>query len=352
MIALDVCRNAGNFGIGLTIVVSSSGDLEKEFQNSGADFFRLERNLPVDLKLISRLRKVIKENNIEIVQSYQPVAGLHLRLATIGLDVKNILSFQGFLAKKRDQMVGKLLIPQMDANIFVSRGFEKWFRDRLNLDEIPNPHLIYNCSDPKRLIPSGKSLKEELGLDENTKLLGMIANFQAEPRKDQMTVCRALPKVFAEKANAHFVFVGAISPGGEEKFNKCVEICKENGIADRVHFLGKRDDIADILDALDIFVFSSLHEGLPIAVTEAMLAGVPTILSDIEQLLEVSDNGKYAEVFPVQNADALSENILKLLDDENLRNDLANRAKKFAEESFSIEAHMRELKKLYESLLD
>ena len=82
-----------------------------------------------------------------------------------------------------------------------------------------------------------------------------------------------------------------------------------------------------------------------------MLAGVPTIVSDIEPLLEASDNGKYAEIFPVGDADALSENILMLLRDEQVRKDLSNRAFVFAKNNFSIEAHLAELRKLYESLI-
>ena len=69
----------------------------------------------------------------------------------------------------------------------------------------------------------------------------------------------------------------------------CVEFLREKRIADKVHFLGGRSDVPDILDALDVFVFSSLHEGLPVAVSEAMLAKVPMIVSDIEPLLEASD---------------------------------------------------------------
>jgi glycosyltransferase involved in cell wall biosynthesis len=113
-----------------------------------------------------------------------------------------------------------------------------------------------------------------------------------------------------------------------------------------------RSDVPDILAALDLFVFSSLHEGLPVAVSEAMLAGVPMIVSDIEPLLEASNNGEFAEVFPVKNVEALTEKILMLMKDKALRDDLAARALKYAEENFSIDAHMRELKKLYESLLN
>jgi glycosyltransferase involved in cell wall biosynthesis len=86
-------------------------------------------------------------------------------------------------------------------------------------------------------------------------------------------------------------------------------------------------------------------------VTEAMLARVPMIVSDIEPLLEASDNGKYAEVFQTQNASELAEKTANLLKDKNLREDLAKRAFDFATENFSIEAHLRELKKLYQSLL-
>lgn len=350
MIALDVCRNAGKFGIELTIVATSSGDLEKEFRKSGAEFIRLERRFPVDPGLVGRLRRIIREKNIRVVQSYQPVAGLHLYLATKRLDTKNVISFQGFLSKTRDRLAAKFLIPRMDANIFVSRGFEKWFKREFRLKDLPSAHLIYNCSDSERLRPTGKSIKEEMGLNEDATLLGMIANFPPEPRKDQITVCHALPAVFAVKDNTHFLFAGQIAPGGEKKFNKCVEICRQNGIADRVHFLGGRSDIPDLLAALDVFVFSSLHEGLPVAVIEAMLAGVPTVLSDIEPLLEVSGDGRYAEVFPVGDAQILSEKISKLLNNENLRKDLAARAKRYAEENFSIEAHMRALIKLYQSL--
>jgi len=94
-----------------------------------------------------------------------------------------------------------------------------------------------------------------------------------------------------------------------------------------------------------------LQEGLPVAVTEAMLAKVPMIVSGIEPLLEVSDNGKYAEVFPVKDDSELADKILKLLKSKSLRENLASRAFDFAAENFSIEAHLRELKKLYASIL-
>jgi glycosyltransferase involved in cell wall biosynthesis len=351
ILALDVCRNARKHGIDLTFVTTKGGVLEEDFQASGARFFRLNRRLPLDFNVVLKLRKIIKKNKIQVVHGHQPVDGLHLFLATAGLPVKRVLSFHGFIADAKNRRTAKFLIPQMNANIVVSRALQNWLVEKDKLENDRNFHVLYNGVDENRLKPTGKSLKKELGLNENALLVGMIGNFYRDPRKDQITLCRALPKVFAEIENAHCVFAGITEEGAESKFQICEDFCKENNIADRVHFLGGRSDVPDILAALDLFVFSSLHEGLPIAVNEAMLAKVPMIVSDIEPLLEASENGKYTEVFHIQDAVELSEKILKLLENRGLREDLAKSAFDFARENFSIEAHLERLKILYNSLL-
>jgi glycosyltransferase involved in cell wall biosynthesis len=352
MQALDVCRNAARHGLEMTMVAGGGGALEDEFRATGVEFIRLKRKLPVDPLISSKLRKIMKEREIEIVHGYQPVDGLHLYFATRRLTgVKTVLSFQGFIQDAKNRLAAKFLIPRMDANIVVSHGLQKWLAWESRLDTSKNFTVIYNGADPERVKPSGKSLKAELGLVDDTPLIGMIGSFYKDPRKDQFTLCKALPEVFSTVENAHCIFAGRTEPGAEAKSKECVSFCREAGIGGRVHFLGMRPDVPDILAALDVFVFSSLHEGLPVAVSEAMLAGVPMIVSDIEPLLEATNNGEFAEVFPVRDVEVLTGKILRLLGDESLRNDLAARALKHAEENFSIAAHMRELKKLYDSLV-
>jgi L-malate glycosyltransferase len=349
---LDVCRNARKFGIEITFVTANGGAMEDEFRDSSVEFVKLSRKFPVDLYLASQLRKIIKDRNIEIVHGYQAVDGFHLYLATHGLkNVKRVLSFQGGMSPDwKNRRSIKFLIPRMDANIVVSKGLKKW-HDEIDKFETTNFRLIYNGADKNRLQPTGKSLRKALNLPKDALILGMIGNFYREPRKDQFTLCKSLPKVFREIKNAHCIFAGKTEAGAEDNFQKCVDFCGEHGIVERVHFLGGRNDVPDILAELDVFVFSSLQEGLPLAVSEAMLAGVPLIVSDIEPLLEASGNGEFAEVFPAKNSEILSEKILKLLNDKALREDLADRASRFAEENFSINSHLRQLKELYESLL-
>lgn len=349
--ALDVCRNARRYGLDITLVTARGGTMEGEFIDTGIDFIRLDRKLPIDIYLASQLRRTIKERGIEIAHGYQAVDGLHLYLATHGLKhVRRVLSFQGFIQDRKNRITSKFLIPRMDANIAVSKGMLKWLTDVDKLDTSKNFTVIYNGADPERIKPTGKSLRDELQLADETLLIGMVGNFYRDPRKDQLTVCRALSEVFARFPNAHCIFAGRVEPGAEDKMADCLNVCIENGIADHVHFLGGRRDVPDILDALDVFVFSSLHEGLPLAVSEAMLAGVPMIVSDIEPLLEASGDGEYAEVFPVGKEVELAAKLISLLSDRSARETLAQRAKQFAIDTFSIDAHLRELVRLYEKL--
>lgn len=351
-VALDVCRNAARHNVELTFVTTQGGALEEEFANSGVEFIRLKRRLPVDPVAIVSLRKIIKERDIKIVQSYQPVDGLHLYLATVGTGVKNVLSFQGGMAPSwKNMQAARFLIPRMHANIAVSRGIMNHHREVDKFDTSKNFHIIYNATDPARIQPTGKSVRKELGIGKGTPLIGMIGNFYRDPRKDQLTVCRALPDVFAQVDNVHCLFAGAVQEGAEHKLAACQELVNETGIGDRVHFLGPRTDVPDILAALDLFVFSSLHEGLPLAMTEAMLASVPLVVSDIEPLLEASDNGNVAEVFPAGNAEILAEKIIKVLRNDRLREGMRNGALEFATDNFSIDAHWKKLKALYEDLM-
>lgn len=352
MQALDVARNASEFGLELTVAAGGGGSLEEEFRRSGAELIRFHRRFPVDPILVFQLRSFIKERKIEIVHGYQPVDGIHLYLATRGLKgVRTVLSFQGFIQDRKNRAAAKFLIPRMDANVAVSNGLQNWLSEKDGLDTLKKFTVIYNGADPERLIPKGNSIRAELGLDPAAPLVGMIANFYRDRRKDHLTVVRAMAAVLRSHTNAQCLFAGGVEPGAEDKLNACIELCCELKISDNVHFLGSRSDIPDILSELDIAVLSSFYEGLPVAMTEAMLAGAAMIVSDIEPHLEASQNGRYAEVFPTGDHEALAAKLSELLADADSRKALAERARAYAFENLSIYSHLRELLKLYGSLL-
>ncbi|MBS1795768.1 MAG: glycosyltransferase [Acidobacteria bacterium] len=351
MLELDVCRNAAKNGLELAFAATGGGSLEEDFRNSGVRFFRFQRRLPVDPRLVARLRKLIKKHGFDVVHTHQPVAGLHAFLATRGTPVKNVMSFQGFIPDRKNRLITKFLVPRMAANVSCSHGLTEWLAE-VDRTDVAGFRMIYNGVDRARLAYDGESLREELKLAPDAFLFGMVAHFYTDRRKDQITLCKAFARVADDLPDAHLILVGRIEPGAEAKYAECRRIVAENGLAARVHFLGQRDDLAKVVKSLDVYVFSSFYEGLPIALMEAMLSKKPCILSDIAPHREVSSDGEFAEVFETENADELAGKLVKLARDADFREDLAGRAYEFAVRTFSIEAHLENLKKLYETILN
>ncbi|HEY0080556.1 MAG TPA: glycosyltransferase family 4 protein [Pyrinomonadaceae bacterium] len=350
MLALDVCRNARANNLDLTFAATGGGDLEDDFRRSGVDFVRLERRLPFDLRLAAQLRRLVRERGFRVVHAHQAVEALHAYAATVGTGARRVLSFHLCRADAKNRFALKFLAPRMDANLTVSRDLLRCLREEEGFETGERFQVVYNGVDAKRLKPSGASLRTELGLSNAVALAGMVGNFYADARKDQLTVCRALPRLFAEAPHAHFVFVGAHDPREPRLYEECVNFCREQSISGRVHFLGKRADIPDILSSLDVFVLSSRHEGLGIAAIEAMMLGIATVVSDIGPLLEVAGGGNYACVFRTGDAEALSARLLELISDKERRFELGRLGKQWATRQFSIESHIASLLKLYNSI--
>ena len=281
---------------------------------------------------------------------YGAVEALHAYLATRSTDVRQVLSFHLCAADAKNRRALKFLTPRMDANIAVSRDLLDCLRTNAGLDTSRNFHVIYNGVDATRLKIAGGNLRAELGLAQNDLLLGMVGNFYADGRKDQLTVCRALPQLFAAVPAAHFVFVGAPGTDAPQAFDECVRVCREQGIAERVRFIGQRADIPDILRALDLFVFSSRADSFGVAVVEALLSGVPAVVSDIKALREVTADGRYAALFRTGDADDLARQLIELVHDPERRAELGARGRAWALRQFGIAAHIARLRELYSAV--
>ena len=350
MQALDICRNAAANGLDMAFAALGGGPLEEDFKNSGVEFIRLQRRFPIDPQIVKTLKAFIRENDISVVHAHQAVDGVHAYLAASGTNAKTVLSFHGHFSDLKNRLAIKFLVPRVSANISCSRGLLPWLSEGgVNTSDF---RVIYNGVDLKRLQYAGPSLRDELNISPGSLIFGMVAHFHPAPRKDQATLCKAFVKLAQSDSDAHLVIVGKpVGAEGHVKFEMCKEICRVGGVIDRVHFLGQRDDLAKIVRGLDVYVFSSLHEGLPIALMEAMLSRKPTILSDIDPHLEVSHSGEYALTFKTSDADDLANKMLKVAADSELRNKLAERAYRYAISTFSIESHISNLKELYSEIL-
>lgn len=163
--------------------------------------------------------------------------------------------------------------------------------------------------------------KDLLGIDSVDKVVLMVARF-AYP-KDQNTLISALTYL---PNNVHAVFVGQ-----GETLAESIELSKSLGNAKRVHFLGARSDIPELMKSADVIVLSSHYEGLSLSSLEAMSSGRPFVASDVPGLREIVAG--VGLLFPDGDYEMLSSHILNLMNDKDFYNQIVKsclaRAKQF-----------------------
>ncbi len=160
-----------------------------------------------------------------------------------------------------------------------------------------------------------------------------------EPQKDFPNLFRAMTKV----PGVHLAIVGVGSLQAELQ-----ELSRALALAERVHFLGQRNDIPALLRNADLYVQASAWEGFGIAAVEAMASGLPLVITDVAGLREVvSDAGVRV---PPGDPDSLARALTDLLADERRRADLSRRARTRAQ-SFTIATCAGAYRQLYEKLV-
>lgn len=190
-------------------------------------------------------------------------------------------------------------------------------------------------------------LRQELGLDSNAMLIGLVARF--DPLKDQENFLHAAAKLQRTHRDVQFVMVGR---GIVKKNAELSALIEQTGInATGLHLLGERRDIANITAALDIATCSSNAEGFPNIVGEAMACGVPCAVTDVgDAAIIVGDTGR---VVPATDPGALSLAFTSLVDiGPQARERLGSAARARIAEHYDLLAICRRYDDLYEEMAD
>jgi len=194
--------------------------------------------------------------------------------------------------------------------------------------------VIQNGINFERITAAGAASKSKIPLDDSRPVILSIGRLQ--PQKDHAATLRAITKI----PDAQLVIVGV----GEMR-QQLEQLAISLGIADRVHFLGRRLDVPELIKMADIYVQSSNFEGFGIAALEAMAGGLPVIASDVPGLNNVV--GGAAILFPPGDSDALAEAISSLLSSQELRSQLSQAGMEKAQK-FSIEQTAKQYVELYQ----
>jgi glycosyltransferase involved in cell wall biosynthesis len=184
--------------------------------------------------------------------------------------------------------------------------------------------------------------KKELGADLKLPLATMIGCLK--PQKAPLDYVEVAHLVLREK-DAHFILVG--DGVLREKVEKRVD---KLGLRERFKLLGWRRDIAEILAATDIFVLTSLWEGLPRVLPQAMVMGIPIVATRVDGTPEAVTNGVNGFLVEPQDTRGMAEKIIYLLDHPEEARDLGERGRDKVGE-FDIWRMVREQEKLYLMLL-
>lgn len=258
---------------------------EKElYQKEGIKFYQLnyfcrELNLIKDIKAGIAIRKIIKEENPEIVHCHSSKAGILGRFSAKLMGVKKIFyTPHGYAFQSQEfSIVQRRLFATLERffsrylttkTFNVSNG-EMYEALKRKIDKEDKFEVIYNGL-PDIEYPSNERLRQLLMLPEDSIIIGNCARITSQ--KNPEYFIKLAKEVVKENANIHFVWIGS---------GKTTDIEKYNSIHQNIHFMGFRDDSEFLMKDFDVFLTTSNYEGLPYSLVESIRAGVPIIATDV-----------------------------------------------------------------------
>lgn len=322
-------------------------ELEKILENENILVYYLGKRKGFDSRMFFKIDRVIKSFEPHIVHTHRYVLRYvlpSLLLRKVPVKVHTVHN----IAEKEVDKIGKLI-----HKIAYLRGIVPVSISRLVSESIisvygvKNIPLILNGIPVKYYQNAGKNREEWREKEGFTKEDFLFVNIaRLAPQKNQTLLIEAFAKNPGRYDNSKLIIVG----DGDER-EKLREIAKLHGLENKVHFLGIRTDIPDILNASDVFVLSSDWEGNPLSIMEAMAAGKPVIATSVGGVPELIQNNDTGILVPPKDVDALSKAMLLLMEDRGLCHKLGERAREFAEREFDISVMVKKYERLYESLL-
>ena len=187
-----------------------------------------------------------------------------------------------------------------------------------------------------------------LGIDGDTFLAGVVGRLV--PEKGHATVLRAAASL-CHARSARLVIVGAPPPGTTDRYGDSLRaLAGELGIADRVSFVGSRQDIGDCLAALDVVVCAASRKPFSINAVEALAAGTALVAGAEAGIAEIATPGRDALVFPTGDHEALAAALLFLCDRPERRAALADEGERTARARFDVTTMVRKIEALYRDL--
>jgi glycosyltransferase involved in cell wall biosynthesis len=166
------------------------------------------------------------------------------------------------------------------------------------------------------------TLREELGLADDDIVVGCVAVMRAT--KGHKDLIDAIAPLMATRPNLHLVFIGAGSP----VFEQTQAYVAERGLQDRIHLMGTRRDVPNLLAGFDLFALATQQEASGTVYVEAQASGLPVVGTNVGGVSEMFRDGETGILVPPKNPAALTEALQRLIDDPALRRRMGEAGRK------------------------
>ena len=327
------------------------GPLGEQLRDEGVEVINLKRGLGRDYRVAWRMSRLIRQRGIELIHAHQYTPFFYAALAKLipGTAFRLILTehgrhFPDTVSHKRRLTNRWLLGPLADAITGVCQfsmdGLEQ--QDGFSRQKIT---IIKNGIMLDRYTPTADrgAIRARLKLDPARRYIGNIARFH--PVKDQAMLLHAFAGVVAARADVDLLLVGDGSLRGT-----LTELVRSLGLDSRVHFLGVRSDVPDILRALDVFALTSLSEAASLTLLEAMAAGIPVVVTAVGGNPELVRHGIDGLHVPRGDAGATARALLRILGDPGAASVMGSSARQRVVEHYQLDATIAAYIQLYKKL--
>jgi glycosyltransferase involved in cell wall biosynthesis len=317
------------------VCLDALGTLGEELRADGFPVEVVGRGSGIDWRCPFRLAKILRRERVDLIHAHQYTPFFYGLLARLLYRRSPVLftehgrHFPDYRRPKR-VLANRLLVERRDRIIGVGEAVRQAL---IRHEGLPAERVgvIYNGINTTHFASGNhdrQAIRREMDVAPEAFVMLLVARL--DYLKDHATAVRTLRRVVQRRPEARLVLVGE---GPErEKIQSLVADCQ---LTSHVRFLGLRKDVDRLLKATDLFLLTSISEGIPLTVLEAMAAGLPVVATQVGGLGEIIEDGKTGWLAPSGDDAALAERILHLAEDTDLRQKMGRLGQERARSTFS-----------------
>jgi glycosyltransferase involved in cell wall biosynthesis len=328
--------------------IHEAGPIGEEIRRTGTPVTVLGLNPGVRRPFdVGGIRRYLRDTRPDIVHTFLLTASLYGRLAAILEHVPIVIGTEVniYERKRRHHAWAERMLMSGTDRVIVSAASVRDFYIRQVHADPAKVDVVYNAVDFAQANPtrSREATRAALGIPLDVPVAGVIARLTEQ--KGHRFLFEALART-PDLAGVHLIVVG----GGDLQ-SSLVAQTESLGIRSRVHFLGPRRDLGDLLAAMDVFVMPSLWEGLPLSLVLAMGASRASVATRVAGIPEVVDDGRTGLLVPPGDAVALGAALARVFGDATFRQQLGASASAAVRPRFNVERYVESIVGIYDRLL-